>query len=104
MFDTNKTLRAFAAATGLNPAVDADGPATVAGDMICNILHWVEEQSPEGALDALYAVRCGIGHYVTESSITDPEDELGPDSHVGITVHCDGKVWTSFTATGAEIG
>src|SRR5690606_4898660 len=106
--DIEPPLREFAARTGLDiaPEPDGDGPATVAGDMICNILHWVAINSEHGQLDALRAIRSGIGHFASESAIdygADIVDELGPDAHVSIEVLCDGEIWTSETGSDPEI-
>ncbi|MBY0560149.1 hypothetical protein [Hyphomicrobium sp.] len=89
----------FAEETGLDADLEADGPATVAGDMISQILHWVTMKTGSWET-ALYAMRCGIGHYVTEQNITDPEDELGPVTDVQIQAVCNGVVWATKTGEG----
>ena len=95
-------LDSFAKAMGL----ENDDATTIAGDMICNILHWVSEQFDGpieiGRTKALQAMQFGIAHYVSERSIDyddDPLDEVGPDALVTINVECDDKIWR--TATGA---
>ena len=95
----------FADEMGLNPDPAADGPECAAGDLICNILHWVqaETQSRESALEA---VRSGISHYITESCIdyeAECVDEVGPDAFVDIEASCDGSIWKSRTAAGSQI-
>jgi hypothetical protein len=97
-------LEAFAQATGLE--IEADGPETVAGDMIAGILHWVQSISGGERNCALNAARSGIGHYVTESNIdyaAKEVDELGPDAFVTIYVACDGENWWSTTGQGTVI-
>lgn len=101
-------LREFADRMGLSlaPEPDGDGAATVAGDLICNILHWVEKNDSNGRLAALQAMRSGIGHYVSESGIdygAEFVDELGPDAYVSIEVTCNGETWTSETGQSPEI-
>lgn len=93
-------LDSFAKAMGL----ENEDPCTIAGDMIGNILHWVTDAvDGEGRIGALKAMKSGIGHYVTEQSITIEGDELGPDSHVSIKATCDGKTWCSVTGSTPEI-
>lgn len=103
--DIDADVKGFARRMGLHPEIDADGPVCVAGDMICNILHWVERRagSREAALEAM---RSGLGHYVTESSIDYSQsevDELGPESRVEITIDCDGATWRTETWGATEI-
>jgi len=97
-------LEAFAQATGL--VTDADGPETVAGDMIAGILHWVQSISGGERECALNAARQGIAHYVTETNIdysAEDVDEVGPDAFVTINVSCDGEDWTSVAGQGTSI-
>lgn len=64
--------------------------STIAGDMICNILHWVQAKTGKRE-DALSAMQNGIGNYVTETYIdydADVVDELGPEAYVSIGVGC----------------
>jgi hypothetical protein len=90
----SEALHNFADAMGMGISLDSDGPVTVAGDMICSILHWVQEQAPDGKFAALQAARSGLGHYVTEASNQNPdEDPVGPDAFVMIRVDCDGLSW-----------
>lgn len=100
--DIEPALRAFAKRMGM----EEEDAATVAGDMICNILHWVALGSEHGRLDALRAMRSGIGHFASESAIdydAEEVDDLGPDAHVSIEVLCDGEIWTSETGCDPEI-
>jgi len=93
-----QAILSFAEEMGLDPDMDADGPVTVAGDMIANILHWVQQQ--DSRISALKAAKSGIGNYVTEQYIdynADEVDELGPQSSVCITVLCNDQVWESNT-------
>ncbi len=95
----------FADEMGLKPDLDADGPVTVAGDMICNILHWVAQNHPEGYAAALDAARSGLGHFSSEFRIdydADDVDELGPEADVQITIRCDGEYWQSETFRGTQ--
>jgi len=97
-------IRAFAASAGLDVSLNADGPQTAAGDMICNILHWVASNDPDGRAAALMAVRCGIAHYMSESFIdyeADWIDELGPEAFIEVYASCNGEVWHS--QTGEEV-
>lgn len=78
--------------------LENEDPVTKAGDLICNILHWVQQSSDEDdqRLDALRAIRSGICHYVTEASIDytlDEVDPIGPDAWLSLTVRCDGVEW-----------
>lgn len=94
----DKAITEFATDMGLDPAIDADGPIIVAGDMICNILHWVQQQTDGDQNDGLQAARSGLSHYVTESLIDyseDNVDEVGPQSFVKITADCDGKEFST---------
>lgn len=103
--DITSSVMAFAARMGLAPELDADGPVTVAGDMIASILHWVQQETGKRE-DALDAVRSAVGHYATESYIdysAVPVDELGPHSYVSITVECNGDTWHTQTAVPAWI-
>ncbi|WP_338811258.1 hypothetical protein V2V90_23365 (plasmid) [Agrobacterium leguminum] len=96
-------INAFAAAMGLDDSLDADGPESVAGDMICNILHWVARKHPDGRAAALVALRYGAAHYTSESYIdytADWVDELGPEAFIEIHASCNGEVW--HTQTGEE--
>lgn len=90
----SEALHNFADAMGLKISIAGDGPATVAGDMITNILHWVQEQHPDGKQAALTAMICGVGAYVQE---TITPDDLGPDAYATITVTCHGELWTGAT-------
>lgn len=96
----NDALLAFARETGLDPSHDGDGPQTVAGDFICGVLHWVEQNLEGGRKAALVAARHGIGHYLSESHIdygSPDHDELGPEAHVAIEASCNGEdieTWT----------
>lgn len=105
--DVDLCLREFAKNMGLDPDPEADGPQTVAGDMIASILHWVTANDPEGRLAAVTAAKNGIGHYVSESYIDDDADEvdeLGPESDVMVQVTCNDQVWSVGTAIPATIG
>lgn len=89
--------------------IQNEGPTTMAGDLICNVLHWVQartEDNDESRQSALDAARSGIGHYVTETNIdydADVVDELGPDAFVEITVDCNGANWNSRSGAGTTI-
>lgn len=95
----------FAKAMG----IENEDAVTIAGDLICNLLHWVQAQcddTDESRQFALDAARSGIGHYVTETNIdydADVVDELGPDAFVEITVDCNGANWSSRTGAGTAI-
>ena len=105
--DVDLCLGVFAKKMGLDPYSNADGPITVAGDMIASILHWVQSNDPDGKKAAITAAKNGIGHYVTESYIdyaTDEVCELGPDASVEIKVHCNDEVWLVESGIDAEIG
>lgn len=94
-------IAAFAERMGLTH----EDPETIVGDMLCNLLHWVQHKTGDRK-DGLRAARFGIAHFITESGIdyADPEaDEVGPESYVAITVECDGEQWHSTTGGGESI-
>lgn len=81
---------------------------TRAGDMICNILHWVHQSSDreDPRKDPFIAARMGIAHYVSEASIdyeAEVIDELGPDAIVTIDVFCDSTSYVSITGCEPQI-
>lgn len=87
-------LQAFAKATGM----EDEGPETIAGDFIANVLHWVVSREHGGSHGgALYAARNGIANFVGESY----DEDDGPDAHVSISIKCEGFTW--FTQTGEEM-
>lgn len=89
-------IERFCDDTGLT--LDGDGIETAVGDVISNLLHAVEKHGEDGRLTALHAIKQGIGNYVTESYITDPDDDpLGPEADVTVTVECDEDVWSVCT-------
>jgi hypothetical protein len=85
-------LRDFADEMGLDIKPGADGPHTVAGDFIANVLHWVAEQ-PEnreaGAISAIGAAHSGINHFLSEHHSDEPHD-LGPEAEITIIAACAG--------------
>lgn len=94
-------LTAFISDQGL----DGEDPETIAGDLICNIMHWVAQhlEAETGQMLAMKAVQSGIGHYATEAHIDYSAaivDEIGPDALVSITVNCNGETW--YASTGNE--
>lgn len=95
-------IREFATATGLDISPEGDGPVTVVGDLICNLLHWVAIRTD--ATEALKAAQQGIGHFLTENAIdydAEEVDELGPDSHVRIEATCAGTRYVAETGGNA---
>lgn len=91
-------IATFAANNGLT---DED-PCTIAGDLICNIMHWVAQhlEAETGQMLAMKAVQSGIGHYASEAHIDYSAaivDEIGPDALVSITVNCNGESWHAST-------
>lgn len=88
----DKAIRQFAIDMGLD--LPDEGPSVTAGDMICNILHWVQERTQDDQEAVLQVARSGIGHYITESLIDytqDNVDEVGPESTIDIIAYCDGQ-------------
>lgn len=83
----------------LGPGMHNEDPYTQAGDMIGNLLHWVQAQTGSRE-EALRAVRSGLGHYVTETYIdysAEEVDELGPDAFITLEVNCNGQTWNAST-------
>lgn len=104
--EMGRMIRAYGEMTGCDPAPDADGPQTVCGDLVADILHWVERNDPGGRLAALETARRALGHYASESSIDRSAaevDELGPEAEVTVEIRCDGKLWRSATRETPEI-
>lgn len=75
-------------------------PEVVAGDLICNILHWVMHEGDmagdDGRKPALAAARCGLSQFISEVHAS-PENELGPSCYTLITVRTAGGLWVSET-------
>lgn len=73
-----------------------DGPATVGGDIICNILHWVAEKG--GIEAALEAVRSGISHFLIEQAAGPGADDAdGERNEVGRIASVDREgVWVTL--------
>lgn len=94
-------LQAFAKSTGLSE--ENDGPETIVGDFIANALHWVVSREHSGGHGgALYAVRNGLGHFISEAyAEKDADETFGPDCHVSIYIGCEGDEWV--TMTGEEL-
>lgn len=63
-----------------------DGPTTIAGDMICNILHWVAQRHPQGFQAGLDAACKGLNHFASEAYDENDPDPLGPESHIRIVI------------------
>ena len=100
-------IKAFAASMGLDETLEADGPESVAGDMICNILHWVARKHPDGRAAALVALRYGAAHYTSESygSVANIFDGCEEDFlrfvHAGLALKfCSSIATTSVSALG----
>lgn len=79
---------------------NGEKPESIAGDMICNILHWVmretEMAGDDGRKTALAAARCGLSHFISEVHASGPDDP-GPECYTLITVRTDGGLWVSET-------
>lgn len=83
----------FASDMGLEPHPDFDGPETVVGDFISNLLHWAMYNGLSKE-EALKAAKSGIGNFITETHIdygANEVDELGPDTFVSIVTECMGE-------------
>lgn len=84
-------IASFASWSGLAPSPDGDGPETMAGDLISNILHWVKRETGKAEC-AAGAARDGLAHFIVEH-----DGEEGPDARVQIVAMCRGEVWVSWT-------
>lgn len=77
-------VRQFADEQGLDIRRDGDGPLTVGGDMICNLLHWIAEEI--GIEDTMHALQNGIGMFAVEFSSDAPDG----DGHSDVGIHVTG--------------
>lgn len=77
--------------------MENDEPATIAGDLICHLMHFLwnsEVTRKEGIEVALNAVHSGVYHFATEVDYPmDVEDDAGPVPKVRILVDRFPEFW-----------
>lgn len=85
-------IETFAARMGVG--MRNEDARTIAGDMICNIMHWAMNQKDK--VEAFSAWKSGACHFLMETMIdydAEEVDELGPDTSINANLECGKEEW-----------